>query len=102
MRTTVEWTIPWGEGEANVSIEVNFRMSKFVPAKVNGDPDDCHEAEGGELEILRFAFVEGDDGATLTEDAIHLLYDTDSKFRDAVDEDCAEAAADYDRSRDCD
>jgi len=31
---------------------IAFNSSPFSPAKTQGDPDDCHDAEGGEIEDL--------------------------------------------------
>lgn len=33
-----------------IEVEVAGRFSTYVPAKVHGDPDDCYDAYGGELE----------------------------------------------------
>jgi len=31
---------------------IAFNATPFSPAKTQGDPDDCHDAEGGEIENL--------------------------------------------------
>lgn len=35
---------------------IAFNSSPIVPAKTQGDPDDCHDAEGGEIEDLAVFF----------------------------------------------
>jgi hypothetical protein len=35
-----------------------FNATPFVPARTSGDPDDCHDAEGGEIEDLTVFFQE--------------------------------------------
>jgi len=38
-----------------------FNSSPFSPAKTQGDPDDCHDAEGGEIDDLSI-FIQVDSG----------------------------------------
>ena len=35
----------------DAEFEVEFEASRFVPAKTYGPPENCHQAEGGEVEI---------------------------------------------------
>ena len=36
---------------ADVELTVNFYVSKPVPARIYGPPEDCYPAEGGEIEL---------------------------------------------------
>lgn len=35
----------------DVEFEVEFSSTPYIPAKISGPPENCHPAEGGEVEI---------------------------------------------------
>ena len=39
---------------------VSYTQSPFVPARTYGRPEDCHEAEGGEVEIIDVKLASGE------------------------------------------
>jgi len=41
-----------GGWEYEFPFTIAFNSTPFSPAKTQGDPDDCHDAEGGEIEDL--------------------------------------------------
>lgn len=45
--TTFTKTFKLGDAE----FEVEFSATDYIPAKTYGDPENCHPAEGGEVEI---------------------------------------------------
>jgi len=91
----------------DVEFEVEFSASRFVPAKTYGPAENCHPAEGGEVEIESiqvggFEMLDFLNDATITilkskaeESAPELFQDAD----DQAGEDEAEARA-FDRDMD--
>jgi hypothetical protein len=75
-----EWTEE--TEERLVTLEVDFTVSAWTPAQTQGDPSECHEAEGGEIELgeMRLVEVEYYEGA----DTVKVLADMTSDERAAL------------------
>jgi hypothetical protein len=50
-----------GGWEYEFPFTIAFNATPFSPAKTQGDPDDCHDAEGGEIEDLT-VFIQANSG----------------------------------------
>lgn len=57
MRTLYHTT--YLEDDREISIE--YTQTPFIPARTYGPPEDCHPAEGGEVEIIDIS-VKNEDG----------------------------------------
>lgn len=79
-----------------VEFDVEFSATPYVPAKISGPPDNCHEAEGGEVEIESISIGDWEVSDVISDDVKEKLLD---KCRDAAPElladeaDCAMADA---------
>jgi hypothetical protein len=64
----------------------------YVPAKTNGDPDDCHDAEGGYVDDA--CVTRDDTGKELAvdDDALNTLIDEAGEAEKGADEAAAEEA----------
>jgi hypothetical protein len=92
-----------------VTLAIDFTATPYVPARVYGDPNDCYEAEGGEVDIGTISLDEVEyceDHSTvrtladLSEQekaALIAEYEgrlsTDATFRAEVHERCCEEAS---------
>lgn len=48
---------PFYEGAIYLTIEVEGNVSKYVPARTYGPPEDCYPEEGGEVDITDFRAI---------------------------------------------
>lgn len=47
---SIDWTVE--RGDDAIEIQVHFNMSRYIPAKIWGPPEDCYPAEGGAVEDI--------------------------------------------------
>lgn len=58
MTHTIEYTIT-RDGE-DIDIEVEYSITRYVPARTYGRPEDCYPAYGGEVESIHATTSDGD------------------------------------------
>ncbi len=72
--------------------EIQADVSRYVPARTQGDPDSCYPGEGGEVEITSVQALPGPNGAQhpLVADAIsqafHEIINSNEKLRDEIED----------------
>lgn len=71
----------------DVEFEVEFSSTPYVPAKTYGPPENCHPAEGGEVEIETISIGEFEVTDVLSESAVY-------KLQQMCEESAAECEAD--------
>jgi len=52
MHCTLRYRVYDENDEEKCICDVSFDISPRIPARTSGDPDECHPAEGGEIENL--------------------------------------------------
>ena len=50
IKVTIEHAV-YDEQDNETIYTIECSLTPYVPAKIHGDPDDCHDSEGGECEI---------------------------------------------------
>jgi hypothetical protein len=57
----------------DVDLTVHFDYTHFVPARISGPPEDCHPAEGGEVDVTSVYIGQWDVTELLSEKVVTLL-----------------------------
>jgi hypothetical protein len=102
-RKTSVVSVPWQHDDQDLSVECS--VEPFVPARTYGPPERCHEAEGGEVEILAVYDEDGKerpdlldaaerDRARIEADAFEEAEESHAAAYEAAEEDRADAARD--------
>jgi hypothetical protein len=79
----------------DIEVEVDGKVSPYVPAKLWGHPDTWAPAEGGEIDDMTFTL---DDGTEITEEQFKALGGSVKRAEEALFEQAAECEREY---RDC-
>ena len=92
----------------DVEFEVEFNASPYIPAKISGPPENCHPAEGGEVEIESIAiggFEVTDVISESVRDKLQIMAEEaapelEAEARESAEAEAAEARAERERDYD--